>query len=101
MKQGTAERKIFTICCVCGVVKAGSSVGILGVSSSTEPVILVHSSSHVAPAAHVDLKVTVCSGRTLSVRQQDVIEGHVSLHCGPSLHTLHHNLKYRACHDRR
>lgn len=66
-----------------------------GVSSSTEPVPLLR--AHVAPAAHAALKVTVLSERTVSVRQQHVVESHVALQRGTGLHSLNHNLECKAC----
>lgn len=75
--------------CECGVVHARSR-GASGVSPSTEPVILIR--SHVAPAAHVGLKVALFRIRALSVQQQHVVKGHVSLVRGTSLLTFNHYL---------
>lgn len=97
LKKCRIETKL-TIWCVCGVVDTRSK-GTSGVSSSTEPVMLIW--SYVAPGAHVDLKVTVFRKRTLSVRQQHIIKSHVSLLWGTSLHTFNYDLECKACHDRR
>lgn len=90
---------VITMWWVGGVINTGSGVRISRVSSPAEPVFLVDSVSHIAPAAHVALEVTMSMGRTLSVGQVDIIKCHVSFLGGARLHTFHHDLRHKACDD--
>lgn len=88
------NRHRFTMRRVSGVINTGAGVGVCGGSSAAEPVLLVDFSSQVAPAAHVGLKVTMSRRRTLSVRQLNVIKGHVSWMSGAGLHTFNRYLTH-------
>ena len=88
------NRHSITMRWVSGVINTGASVRVCGGSSAAEPVLLVDFSSQVAPAAHVGLKVTMSRRRTLSVRQLNVIKGHVSWMSGAGLHTFNRYLTH-------